>query len=98
MKTLKNTFQLKLGKEYYNKGIIQIPIKFKDIIPQEKGIKVKLIIQNDEYIIYPTFTLSGGNRKINGKNELKEWFNNKFKLNDLVNVEIISQIEFMIYK
>ncbi len=90
-------FKLKLGIEYYNKGIIQIPVIFKNYTPQNKGIKVKVIIDNYK-IIYPTFTLSGGNRKINGKNDLKEWFQNNFNLNDEVNVEIISETEFRVYK
>lgn len=95
---MKKVFKLKLGKEYFNKGIIQIPKKYENEIPKDKGIKVRLLIQNETNIIYPTFTLSKHNRKINGKSELKDWFQNNFNQNDEVNVEIISETEFRIFK
>ena len=95
---MKKVFKLKLGKEYFNKGIIQIPKKYENEIPKDKGIKVRLLIQNESNIIYPTFTFSGHNRKINGKSELKDWLQSNFNLNDEVDVEIISETEFRIFK
>ena len=92
---MKKSFKLKLGKEYYNKGIIQIPVRFKDDIPKSGGIPISLIIETDAPF-YPTITISKQNRKINGKHKLIDWFQNNFKLNDEVNVEIISETEFRV--
>ncbi len=94
---MKKSFKLKLGKEYYNKGIIQIPVRFMDDIPKSGGIPISLIIENNPPITR-TFILAEQNRKINGRDELKDWYQKNFKLNDEVNVEIISETEFRIYK
>ncbi len=90
-------FELILRKEYYNKGIIQIPIRFQNDIPKSGGIPISLIIESKEPF-YPTITISKQNRKINGKAELIDWYQNNFKLNDKVNVEIISETEFRVFK
>lgn len=94
---MKKSFKLKLGKEYYNKGIIQIPIRFQNDIPKSGGIPISLIIEAKEPF-YPTITISNHNRKINGKAELIDWYKNNFNLNDEVNVDIISETEFRVYK
>jgi hypothetical protein len=93
-----NIFQLKLSKEYYNKGVISIPKRFKNHVLDTKGVQIKLIIENEKNIILPTYTISGENMKINGKSELMDWFKKHFQLNDIVNIEIISPKEFRVYK
>ena len=93
-----NIFKLKLSKEYYNKGVISIPKRFKNHVLDTKGVQIKLIIENEKNIIFPTYTISGENMKINGKSDLKDWFKKHFQLNDIVNIEIISPKEFRVYK
>jgi len=95
---INNCFKFKLKEYYYNSGIISFGKKYDKFLSNKGGIPVKLIIQDDSNIIYPTFTLSGENRKINGKTELIEWFQKNFNINDEVNIEIISETEFKIYK
>ena len=92
-----NFFKLRLGKEYYTKGIISFPKRFENMVPKISGIQVSLIIDNNKPI-YATYTFSGQNRKINEIDKLKEWFQNNFNLNDEVNIEIISETEFRVYK
>jgi hypothetical protein len=87
--------KLKLGKEYYNKGIISFSKKHADFLPKTSGIKVKLIIQQDN-IIFPTYTISGEKRIINGNNDLNEWYQRNHQLNDTIRIEIISETEFRI--
>jgi hypothetical protein len=87
--------KLKLGKEYYNKGIISFSKKHADFLPKTSGIKVKLIIKQDN-IIFPTYTISGEKRIINGNNDLNEWFQRNHQLNDTIRIEIISETEFRI--
>ena len=86
---------LKLGKEYYNKGIISFSKKHADFLPKTSGIKVKLIIQQDN-IIFPTYTISGEKRIINGNNDLNKWYQRNHQLNDTIRIEIISETEFRI--
>jgi hypothetical protein len=90
-------FEIKLGKEYYEKGIISIPAKYKDFLPKESGVTVKVEIDNNE-LITSTFTLSGENRKINGKAPLKRWFKNNFQPHDKIKVQIISSLHYKVSK
>jgi hypothetical protein len=93
-----NIFDLKLSKEYYEKGVISIPKRLKNLVLDISGVKVKLILDDEKTFLLSTYTFSGGNMKINGKSELKDWFRKHFKTNDIVKIEIISPKEFKIYK
>ena len=98
IKNKSNVFELKLSKEYYEKGVISIPKKLKNVVLDTSGVQVKLRFEDVKNELFATYTFSGENRKINGKGELKDWFSKNFKLNDYVKIEIISPKEFKLYK
>jgi hypothetical protein len=88
-------FELKLGKEYYNKGVISIPISYKHLVPISGGILVKIYFDYNRSI-FSNFTRSGNNLKIYGGDILKDWFQKNHSLNDRVRIQIISEKEFKI--
>lgn len=93
---ISNSFVMKLGKEYYTKGIISFPARFKNILPAKSKIKVKIKMEDDK-IIYGTYTISGDTRKINGKEMLTKWFN-KFTEGDKILVVIETTLIYHISK
>jgi hypothetical protein len=90
-------FLMKLGKEYYNNGILSIPKSYDKLLPESGGVKVEIFLDGNKKL-FATYTKSGDNRKINGKQELKEWFSKYFKMNDLVWIQILSETQFKVFK
>ncbi|MEI8204322.1 MAG: hypothetical protein WCH34_14965 [Bacteroidota bacterium] len=91
-----NLFEMKLGKEYYYKGIISLPVSCKDLLPKVSGTQVDIEIVGVK-IIPGTYTESGETRKINGKVELINWYNN-LVLGDKIKIEIVSSLYYKITK
>lgn len=86
-------YMLKLGKEYFYKGIINIPQKQKHLVPEGSGITVKIYLEKSDQFINGTFTRSGSTTKIYGFEELVNWYGKNFNLNDAVIVQILKKDE-----
>jgi hypothetical protein len=82
------------GSELVKKGVIMIPKKFQNLIPQN-SCDVKLYFSNLNKSGSYRFTLSGSNRKINAKNDLIDWIQS-IDSQEIITVEIINMNEFKI--
>ena len=83
-------FELKLGKEYYNKGIVEVSKKYWEYFPDLTNQEFTITLFNSNQVISAKFVYSPkGNRKsINGKGPLKDWYKKYFKIGDKVNVKL----------
>lgn len=92
-----NVFYLNLGLEYFTKGIIGFGRQFNEFLPTCTGITVRIKLEGHANEIEGFFT-RGGLTKINGKNELIDWFKKNFELGDKVLVQIITPTKYNLSK
>jgi hypothetical protein len=92
------TISCKLGKEYFEKGIISFSKDEDQYLPVNSGTKVKVYTANRVTMLKANFTrASNGTRRfINGYSELARYFSNNYKLGDVVKVRIINDKEYQI--
>ena len=92
------TISCKLGKEYFEKGIISFSKDKDQYLPVNSGTKVKVYIANRVEMLKANFTrASNGTRRfINGYEELAQYFKKNYKLGDVVKVRILNDMEYQI--
>jgi hypothetical protein len=90
----------KLGKEYYEKGIIAFSKGYDKYLPVSSGTKVKIFINREPQQLSGNFTrATNGNRRfINGYSELVQYYKQNFKVDDIVQVRILSNSEYQIFQ
>ncbi|MBK6834265.1 MAG: hypothetical protein IPG89_08340 [Bacteroidetes bacterium] len=94
-----NIFEMILGLEYYTKGIIGFKKQQSEFLPLGSGVTVKIKLEGRIAAeITGTFTRSDSTTKINGKNELIDWYKKNFKQGDKVRVKIESPIYYILSK
>ena len=79
------TYSLKLGKEYYHKGLVEIPSRYWDFFPNARVV-ISIVKHNNNEVIAGTFYCAGGRRTINGKIDLQNYYETHFNLGDSINV------------
>jgi hypothetical protein len=86
------TFPLKLARTYYEKGFFNVTVDYQNYVRPDSG-PVTLVLANTGQ------TLSGrvsreanpnGTPRIFGGIDLRDWFQQNFKLLETVNVDLIS--------
>jgi len=92
------TISCKLGKEYFEKGIISFSKDEDQYLPVNSGTKVKVYTADRVTMLKANFTrASNGTRRfINGYSELAQYFNKNYKLGDVVKVRILNAKEYQI--
>jgi len=90
---IQTRFEITLGQTYFNQGFFNISIEFSELFGADNSnIEIHLGEKLDSTIngyINRTANQNGTPRIMGGK-KLKTWINQKHKLNDLLQVEIIS--------
>lgn len=94
------TFELALGEEYYNNGIVEIHKKYWGYFPDITNQEFTITLFNSNQVIAANFVYSKkGNRKsIKGKNPLKDWYKKYFKIKDKVKVSLYPERRILIFK
>lgn len=95
------TFQISLGKAYYNQGFFNVKQKYSNLFGDDKEqIHIQLGIDTDKIIqgsINRTANKNGTPR-IMGRRELTSWIKSNFNPNDIIKVDIISSNSIRLYK
>ena len=92
---LPNQMVYTLGKEAFSKGYVLFKNEVNNLLPLEsEGMDVHY----DGKTVTGWFTRSSNNKKVNGYSDLKEYFNNHFKLKDKVLITVINANEIKIDK
>ena len=94
------SFEMKLGKEYYNGGYVAFKKAQFDFLPNTSDIDFTVLRENNPDPIIGTYTYSvPSNRKfIYGKDALKDWYKRNFNLGDKLKVEILKDRKVMLRK
>lgn len=93
--TKENELIVKLGKEYYNKGLIGFKIEVDHLLPE---ISEGMDISYQDELITGWFTRSGSNKKVNGYTRLRDIYKRHFNLNENILVTILSENEIKFEK
>jgi len=93
------TVEIKLGKEYWNKGFFNFSKKDSNYLPKEPNNVRLLLGKNADYFIEGRFLFStkDGQPRVLGNNSLKEWFQSNYKIGDIIKVDIIEPTLFKIH-
>ena len=94
------SFEMKLGNEYYTKGIVGFKTAQFRFLPSTSGIDFTILRENNSDPIIGTYTYSesAARKFINGKDALKDWYKRNFKLEDKLKVEILKDRKVMLRK
>jgi hypothetical protein len=92
--------EFKLGKEYFNKGIIAFARNEDQYLPEKSGMTVTVSTDNGDIKFIGNFTRSsaGDRRFINCYSKLAEYYKQNFKMGDMIKVRVMSSTEFIIGK
>jgi len=95
------TFEIILGKTYYRQGFFNVSQKFSDSFGADKAI-IEILLGNDnkdsiQGNINRTANPNGTPR-IMGRKGLTDWIQNNFKENDLLKVDILTNVSIKLNK
>lgn len=94
-----NIVIVKMSKTYWNGGYFNLSIK-DSIFLSKEPINVTLLLgENADYYITGRFLFATNNKqpRILGNNSLKDWFQNNYKIGDMIKVDIIQPNLFKIH-
>lgn len=86
------TFPLKLQKTYYEKGFFNVTVDYQNYVRPDSG-PVTLVLANTGQTLEGRVSREAnrnGTPRIYGNNNLRDWFQNNFKLLDTVNIDLVS--------
>ena len=94
------SFEMKLGNEYYTKGIVGFKTAQFRFLPSTSGIDFTILRENNSDPIIGTYTYSvpSARKFINGKDALKDWYKRNFNLGEKIKVEILNDHKVMLRK
>ncbi len=87
---MKPTYELVLGKTYYNKGFFNLGVSVDKFIRRDEGVIRIYLANTDQYIDGRAVRTANqnGTHRIFAGSRLRDWFFKNFKQNDLVLVVI----------
>ncbi|WP_269243190.1 GIY-YIG nuclease family protein [Flavobacterium limnophilum] len=100
-KTSSISFNIELGKTYYNQGFFNVKVEFSELLGADKEIIEIQLGDESENIIkgYINRTANdNGTPRIMGGKTLTYWIKKNFKLGEIMNVEILSSVAIKITK
>ncbi len=95
------SFNIELGKTYYNQGFFNVKTEFSELLGTDKEIIEIQLGDKSENIIkgYINRTANdNGTPRIMGGKTLTDWIKKSFKLGEIMNVEILSSVAIKINK
>lgn len=88
-----NSFEVLLGKKYYNEGFFNVSVRFSDLLGEDNS-EIKIQLGNDPNNLtlghINRMANSNGTPRIFGGRELKNWIQSNFKFADEFRVQILS--------
>jgi len=93
-----NIVVVKMSKTYWHRGYINLSIKDSFFLSKEPINVTLLLGENADFCITGRFIFATKNKqpRILGNNSLKDWFQNKYEIGDMIKVDIIQPNLFRI--
>jgi hypothetical protein len=86
------TFPLKLQKTYYDKGFFNVTVDYQNYVRPDSG-PVTLVLANSNKTIFGKVSREAnpnGTPRVFGGIDLRDWFQDNFRLLDTVNIDLVS--------